>query len=184
MATRFTAHSPRSRFSIRIASAALVGVLLAGMPAAAEPPEIRRAALRATVMRGPGTDGRIPNYKVNRQLYLAFQIALKKVGGLSSCQELFDQLGADGIEVLANTTYVLAHADWERKVCRSASAFTTIGGSKVWLCGYFGWLSDSDGAEILLHEALHSAGLGEQPLDPEGPTAAEIDEMVKNKCGF
>ena len=32
--------------------------------------------------------------------------------------------------------------------------------------------------------SLHTAGLGEQPVDPNGPTPWEIDRMVSEACGF
>ena len=35
----------------------------------------------------------------------------------------------------------------------------------------------------LIHEALHHAGLTEQPMDPDGLTAREIDDMVGAACG-
>jgi hypothetical protein len=39
-------------------------------------------------------------------------------------------------------------------------------------------------AAVLIHEALHYAGLSEQPRDPQGMHARDIDRMVKKACGF
>ena len=164
--------------------AALTCALSVGNVFGAGPQDNKRAALRDVRKRGPVVVGKIPNYKVNQCLSAGFRNALRRIHHIPSCQDLFAALDANGIEVLGNTTYSLAKSDFEKQVCSDSNAFTTIGGSKVWLCGAFGWLSEQDAAKVLIHEALHGAGLGEYPGDPNGPTAAEIDEMVKKHCGF
>jgi hypothetical protein len=184
MAPRTTIRRERSWTAILLTGATLALLLPAGILQAADPTEVRRAAARQIAHRGPGIDGRIPDFRVNHRLHQAYLSAIKRVERLETCQGLFDGLGADGTQVLADTTYVLAQADWEVKVCADASAFTTVGGSKVWLCSNFGRLPEKDAAEILLHEALHNAGLSEQPYDPDGLTPDEIDLMVRKKCGF
>jgi hypothetical protein len=170
--------------AVALAGAALASLLPTGTVHAVEPSEIRRTSFRETVKRGPEIEGEIKDFKVKSRLHYAFLGALKRVERLERCQGLFDEFGADGIDVLSNTTYVLADADWAKKLCASASAFTTVGGSKVWLCSNFGRLPEKDATEILLHEALHSAGLSEYPLDPNGLRPNEIDSMVRKNCGF
>jgi hypothetical protein len=39
-------------------------------------------------------------------------------------------------------------------------------------------------ATILIHEALHHAGMSEAPFDPQAPTAREITRMVKRSCAL
>ncbi len=168
----------------RLIIAALTCALSVGNVFGAGPQDNKRAALRDVRKRGPVVVGKIPNYKVNQCLSSGFRNALRRIHHIPSCQGLFDSLGANGIEVLGNSTYTLAREDWEQQVCKDSNAFVVVGSTKVRLCGAFGWLSEADAAKVLIHEALHSAGLGEYPQDPDGPTAAEIDEMVKKHCGF
>jgi hypothetical protein len=44
-------------------------------------------------------------------------------------------------------------------------------------------LDTDKAALVLLHEALHFAGLTEQPHDPRAMTSSEINDMVKDRCG-
>jgi len=149
----------------------------------AHPAEARdRSALHAAEKRGPTVDGELSFGAP--LLRSGYRVALRKVDAVDSCQALFTRLGSDGVEVLQSTTYTMASGEWQEHVCRGAEAFTTVGGSRVWLCRGFGWMEDGEAATVLLHEALHNAGLGERPLDPSGPTADEIDEMVKRACRF
>jgi hypothetical protein len=162
----------------------LVCVLSAAALATAENPGVQRTAFRNTVKRGPNIHSEIPNYLVNRQLPRAFRDALKRIKGLESCRGLFERLEADGLEVLADTTYVYAEVGSFKSVCDEACAFTTVGGSMVGLCAQFGRIPVDEAAQVLIHEALHNAGLTEQPHDPAGLTPAEIDTMVEHACGF
>jgi hypothetical protein len=123
-------------------------------------------------------------YTVARVLPDAYRSAQRRIRSIESCRDLFAALGADGVELLGATSYHLADADWEKEACTSAEAFTTIGGTEVTLCNSFGWLSPKEGAVVLIHEALHSAGLGEQPSVPDGPTPAQIDQAVATYCRF
>jgi hypothetical protein len=157
--------------------------MIAGTVSGAGQGDLRRAALRRAERRGPAVDGEL-TYTVNLRLRSGFTLALRRVHRLEACRELFARLGADGLDTLSFTTYSPAGDGWQREVCASSEAFTTVGGGRVWLCGGFGWLSDEDAAAVLLHEALHSAGLGERPLDPTGPTPDEIDRMVASGCGL
>jgi hypothetical protein len=59
-----------------------------------------------------------------------------------------------------------------------------VGGSTVGLCAQFGRIPVAEAAQVLIHEALHNAGLSEQPHDPDGLTPDEIDDMVARACGF
>lgn len=73
----------------------------------------------------------------------------------------------------------------ENGPCRSplVSAYTSPGSFIVWVCkGRFDrWERSRDrngAANVLIHEALHTLGLGEDP-----PTSAEITERVASRCG-
>ncbi|MFH1177727.1 MAG: hypothetical protein V1750_10000 [Acidobacteriota bacterium] len=65
-----------------------------------------------------------------------------------------------------------------------AAAFTSLGGSRTRLCQAFGDLEAPTAAGLLIHEALHQAGLPERPACPTGPTAREVNLLVANNCGF
>jgi hypothetical protein len=191
MASRITTSSaasvPREKLHAhrahRRGRTALLCVLMATSVAAAAQGDASRATLRQATKRGPALAGK-PTRNVLAQLQKGYRSALRRVYHVERCQELFSRLGADGLEVLQGTTYVVASSEWEKTICEDAEAFTTVNGSQVTLCGGFGWISDRDAAIVLLHEALHNAGLTEQPSDPDGPTPEQIDRMVEVHCGF
>jgi hypothetical protein len=99
------------------------------------------------------------------------------------CGGLFVELEADGVELLATTIYMPTHPFDEQSLCKSAAAFTWVGGAHTRLCRRFSSLSIERAAMTLIHEALHHAGLTEKPADPEAMTAREIDNMVGDACG-
>jgi hypothetical protein len=113
-----------------------------------------------------------------------FQLAVQKLSTEPGCRDLFAELGADGREMLSTTLYYQADLKTEKQVCSRALAFTIVGGAPTWVCQRFARLNDRRAAAVLLHEALHHAGMGEWPNDPDGPTPAEIDELVADACGF
>ncbi|MCG6947754.1 MAG: hypothetical protein LJE93_02410 [Acidobacteria bacterium] len=45
-------------------------------------------------------------------------------------------------------------------------------------------LSDEQAAMVIIHEALHHAGLSEYPKDPDAMTSRAINGMVSEKCGL
>lgn len=184
MATPITTNSGRRASTTRFVITALACLLTAGILAAGEPRDVQKATWRQAIKQGPTVGGRIPHYLVNRQLASSYIDALRRVYRIESCQDLFGRLGANGIEVLGNTTYTLASSDRAQQICDQAEAFTTVGGSTVWLCGTFGWIPPREATIVLIHEALHNAGLRERPHYPDGPTADEIDQMVEQQCGF
>lgn len=59
------------------------------------------------------------------------------------------------------------------------SAITSIGGNTTRLCDHLTVLSQNDKVAILIHEALHAAGLGEAPYHLEAPTSSELTRIVK-----
>jgi hypothetical protein len=59
-----------------------------------------------------------------------------------------------------------------------------VGAAPTFLCTGFSSLTDEHAALVLVHEALHHAGLTESPSDPSGMSSAAINEMVRTACGF
>ena len=64
------------------------------------------------------------------------------------------------------------------------AAYTSVGSPRTVLCPAFASLSTSGAARILIHEALHFAGLGEKPADPKAPESYEINQIVTASCGL
>jgi hypothetical protein len=121
--------------------------------------------------------------KATRKLEEAFAVAFERVQEIPQCGGLFVELEADGAEMLSTTIYMPTHPFDEQSLCQTAAAFTWVGGGYTRLCRRFSSLSTERAAMTLIHEALHHAGLTEQPADPEAMTAREIDSMVEDACG-
>jgi len=120
--------------------------------------------------------------RVYRKLLLAFELAKKRVCEIHECHDLFSELGGDGFETIATGLYYPADMYSERTLCRRAVAYTYEGAVQTWVCRRFSSLSDESAALLLIHEALHHAGL-EGHLKG-GRTSGEIDMVVKKACGF
>jgi hypothetical protein len=119
------------------------------------------------------------------QLVTAIGVALERVHDVPECRGLFSELGADGVETLRKISfYPIGRHEANPNVCISAVAYTYVGGGPTWICRKFWRLPDQRAAMVVLHEALHHAGLTEQPRDPEGMTAAAISRMVTEQCGL
>jgi hypothetical protein len=121
--------------------------------------------------------------KLMEKLRAAFNTALERVQEIPECGALFAELNADGVEMLTTALYTPTHPFDEQSLCQSAAAFTWVGGVHTRLCRRFASLSEERAAMTLIHEALHHAGLTEEPMDPNGMTAREIDGMVSDACG-
>jgi hypothetical protein len=125
----------------------------------------------------------ITSEKLIRKLSAGFAVALERVQAIPQCAGLFSDLDADGTEMLTTTLYTATHPLDEQSICQTAAAFTWVEGVHTRVCRRFSSLSAERAAITLLHEALHHAGLTEQPMDPDGMTAREIDGMVSDACG-
>jgi hypothetical protein len=153
----------------------------AGMPASGVGAAYN-AALEGGINEHPLVVGTLPE-KVQRQLGYGYQVALQRLRNVEPCQGLFAELGVDGIEMLSTTIYLPPKYDFELQACdNGATAFTFVGAPQTRLCDSFGRLSKSWSAVLLIHEALHHAGLGERPQDPNGPTPRQINRMVAKSC--
>lgn len=113
----------------------------------------------------------------------ARRLAGRRVVQSESCSALFAPLERTGAEAVGAMSFDL---DADPAGCRrGVAAFTQLRGSVVSLCR--DWLQRLDRyqlATLLIHEALHHAGLSEAPHDPEAPTSAEINRMVSERCGL
>lgn len=119
--------------------------------------------------------------RVKQKLCSGFRIAVERVCNVHSCHELFAPFGADGIDALAKTLYYPADVQREVFVCRKAVAFTTMNAAQTWLCRDFSRVSDEYAATILIHEALHKAGLVKHQ---SGPSSGDVNIQVKRACGL
>jgi hypothetical protein len=115
----------------------------------------------------------------------AFRSAIQRIHEHGSCSDLFLELDLTGPEALSGTHYELARTPERIALCQGGvSAVTSIRGNKTSLCYHFKVLSQNDKAATLIHEALHTAGLSEWPVDPGGSTPREITAMVKSACSL
>jgi hypothetical protein len=119
------------------------------------------------------------------QLVVGFQVALEKVREVPECSELFTGLGADGIDTLGKVYFFpIGYHEAKANVCHGSIAYTLVGGGPTWVCRDFWRLTDREAAMIIIHEALHHAGLPERPGDPDAMTSAGINRMVIKNCGL
>jgi hypothetical protein len=96
-------------------------------------------------------------------------------------QPLADRLTVLGSDIQAYFRRIRFVEGSSYRMCRSAAAFTSPGSFVVFICdSEFQniWRSDKlRAAAIVLHEALHSLGLGENP-----PTSVQITNRVLALC--
>ncbi len=124
--------------------------------------------------------------RVERKLQYAYPLALQRVREVDTCRDLFAKLGADGVATLDATLYRPAESERELEICSftSALAFTGIGRSHTRLCDSFGGQARQTAAMILIHEALHSAGMSERPHDPTALNSVQINRLVRTSCNL
>ncbi len=122
----------------------------------------------------------------NRRKFLdAFDVAVERVQRVPECRELFTELGADGMKALDMIVVLpIGRAQAQGGVCRGIAAYTLVGGGPIWVCREFSRMSDVQAAMVIIHEALHHAGLSEYPHDPDGMTSTIINQTVMKKCGL
>jgi hypothetical protein len=132
---------------------------------------------------------------VSARLEAGFELAVERVREVESCGDLFTSLGADGLEMLTTGLYLPVDSHRrEVEVCGRNSAtsskgatnlaYTNVGGAPTWICRHFARVSNETAAVAVIHEALHHAGLTEQPHDRMAMTSIEITRMVTRACEF
>jgi hypothetical protein len=136
----------------------------------------------------PNIDRRISgemSQKNRDQLIVAFEVALERVQMMEECRDLFTNLGADPMATLSKVSfYPMGRREALPNMCRGADAYTMVGGGPTWLCRDFWRLTDKRAAMVIIHEALHHAGLTEWPRDPDGMRSVAINRMVAERCGL
>ena len=141
-----------------------------------EPKETRSSARKPQIGRGmaPGD---------SFALRFAFKGAIKRLEKDESCRALFDDLILDGLQAMGSSRYRPAQSAGERAHCaRGVAAYTAVGLSQIVVCEHFNTLHRRTKIAVLIHEALHNAGMSEAPVDPDGMTAEEISKMVEEAC--
>jgi len=152
--------------------------------AASGPSDVRTSALGADSAEvAPRVSVRVSD-AVRTKVESGFALAQQHLRDVPQCGAMFADLGVDGNAMLSTTLYYQADVKMEKRVCRQVFAYTLVGGAPTWLCRHFSKLSDRRAAVVLLHEALHHAGLDEWPHDPEGMPPRAIDELVTTSCGM
>ncbi len=118
-------------------------------------------------------------------LTAAFKTAYRRTRESESCRGLFEGLELDATGALGSSYYDLpASAAIQARCQGRVGAVTGVRSHRTRLCPTFGTLSRNDRAAILIHEALHTAGLSEWPHDLDAPTSREITERVKRACSL
>jgi hypothetical protein len=108
----------------------------------------------------------------------------------AECQRVLDDFVDSGGRPLRDALPVAASAsdEWlahiifrdgrDAAVCRHAAAFTSVGSRLVFVCPQgFRAVHRSVAELIVIHELLHTLGLGERP-----PASHEIDRAVARRC--
>lgn len=141
-------------------------------------------SVRARATIEPKLNGTI-GATVTERLFEGFPFAIEKVRANKTCLALFEPFLVSGVERLQSTFYAAPSAERTDDSCdRGALAYTHVGSSVTYLCTGFGALSREQAAIVLIHEALHFAGLPEAPSTRNALTSKQISELVKEGCGF
>ncbi len=116
---------------------------------------------------------------------VAFEIAAQRVQEIETCSDLFAEFGVDAMEALDKAVYMPVFSSHKvKKVCGRNLAYTFVGAPTTFICPKFERVSDQHAAMVLIHEALHTAGLEEAPTTPGAKTSQQINSMVAKSCRF
>ena len=124
---------------------------------------------------------RLPQ-RPRQRLEEAFAVAVHRVHTVPACQALFEDLELDAHTALDFSIYYPARIDHEVSTCRRAVAFSYVGAGPTRLCRRFADLDLERAVEVVLHEALHRAGLTEHGAQPAGLLPSQIDAVVHTAC--
>lgn len=137
----------------------------------------------ASAVSSPWISSKVP-VPVRSRLEVSYEVATQRLSDRAQCRALFVEMGADGFEALASTLYYPASQQLEKQVCRGAFGYTTVGSAPTFLCRRFSRLSERRAALVLIHEALHRAGMGEWPQEPDALASSAINDLVADACGL
>ena len=116
---------------------------------------------------------------------VAFEIAAQRVQEIETCTDLFAEFGVDAMEALDRPVYMPVFSRHKVKnVCGRNLAYTFVGAPSTFICPKFERVSDQHAAMVLIHEALHTAGLEEAPTTPGAKTSQQINSIVAKSCRF
>ncbi|MEW6335896.1 MAG: hypothetical protein ACOY3Y_20090 [Acidobacteriota bacterium] len=173
-----------------VAAAAVVAMLAAARAVAGPPPAPDGVSLAAVSLPHPFREfrprvsGRLP-VELKRGLEGGWALALDRLEHRPECRGLFHALGADGARTMrASIYYRPASTYLPEGSCRGTAALIRVGSPATVLCPGFGRLNPSAAAAVLIHEALHHAGLEECPPTPGALTSPEITRLVLERCGL
>jgi hypothetical protein len=154
--------------------------VLAGSAWAADLPAWAAAALTAE----PREQAALP-FAVSLNLRRAYPVAMRRLLGAPACRAMFDGLAIDGSDALRRALYYPPEALGVERVCRfGGNAFTAVGRVQIGLCPRFASLPVERAALVLIHEALHFAGLPESPPTPGAMSSTEINARIAERCGL
>lgn len=179
--------SPATRIGTAAwAAAVAVAVAVAGLAQAGDWVEPKRADAAPAASRSaapwihPSMDA-----DTRSKLAAAIALAAARVEESPECAGLFASLDTDGVEMLASTLYFPAPPARRASSCRQAVAYTFVGEAPTFLCSAFSSLTDEHASLVLIHEALHHAGLPEGAWKAGGVmSSAAINDMVQVACGL
>jgi hypothetical protein len=155
-------------------------LVLAGSALAADLPALASAALTGE----PREQAALP-FAVSLNLRRAYPVAMRRLLAVPECRGLFDGLALGGDVALRRTLYYPPEALGVERVCRlGGNAFTAVGRVQTGLCPRFARLPVERAALVLIHEALHLAGLPERPQTPGAMTTTEINDRIADRCGL
>ena len=147
---------------------------------AAPPLPVSNDAVSLKIM--PHTSGPLETGSA-RNLLTGFSVAFERVRDIPSCRALFETLDASGVEMITNSFYIAPSVAEKRELCTGGvTAFTQVGSRVTRLCPAFGDVDRQTAALLLIHEALHSAGMPESPGTAGPRTPSEINRLVRRAC--
>ncbi|MBI4916636.1 MAG: hypothetical protein HY825_12380 [Acidobacteria bacterium] len=179
-----TAHHWPARLAFALAAATALpakGAAVDRTPDQGTPAPAGRTATAVRTSR-PRVAGNLSE-RTRRNLRVGYELALQMVRWEGPCGALLDRLGASGTASLAGAFYAEPTGSERAATCQgSVAAFTAAGCPVVKLCPEFGALDPRAAGLVLVHEALHAAGLPERPATPGAASSTEINELVERAC--
>jgi hypothetical protein len=176
--------TPLSRLPVTVATLLLASTIAGAQPAGQDSGSVTTASLRGPDDVRPLVQGGF-DARIRGKLSVAFRLANQRLREVPECAQLFADLSADGLAQLRATRYQSVADTGGDRVCGrglGAAAFTMVNSPRTIICPAFDRLTVEGAAVILLHEALHSAGQTEWPLDPSAPNSGQLNRMIRVAC--